>query len=91
MEADDILAAYRSESLHSLGGAEQQAADERCLAALSQFLAQPAPVAWIRKHPDGTLSDEMLPNWQIEAVRKQSGAWLPLYGSQDMSGSSIDS
>jgi len=42
---------------------------------------QAEPVAWIRKHPDGTLSDDLLPNWQIEPVRKNSGAWMPLYAA----------
>jgi hypothetical protein len=36
------------------------------------------PVAWIRQHPDGTLTNEVLPNWMIEPVRRDSGAWLPL-------------
>jgi hypothetical protein len=40
--------------------------------------AQQEAVAWIRKHPDGTYSNELLPNWSIERVRRESGAWVPL-------------
>lgn len=36
------------------------------------------PVAWIRQHPDGTLTGELLLDSQIEDVRKSSGAWVPL-------------
>jgi len=38
-----------------------------------------APVAWVRCHPDGTLTDELMPNSIIEVVRKYSGAWVPLF------------
>jgi hypothetical protein len=37
------------------------------------------PVAWVRKHPDGTLTEEFLPTQQIEPVRRAFGAWAPLY------------
>ena len=37
------------------------------------------PVAWARKHPDGTLTNELLPDGAIEACRTTSGAWEPLY------------
>ena len=33
----------------------------------------------MRRHPDGTWAKEVLANWQIETVRKNSGAWVPLY------------
>lgn len=36
------------------------------------------PVAWIRAHPDGSLTTEILLSSAIENVRKQSGAWVPL-------------
>ena len=36
------------------------------------------PVAWVRRHPDGTLTGELLLDSQIEQVRKDSGAWVPL-------------
>ena len=61
---------------------------ERAIAGLENLTNPPAtapqpaggePVAWIRKHPDGLYADELLPNWQIEKVRKESGAWVPLY------------
>jgi hypothetical protein len=49
------------------------------------YAAPPAeaqqPVAWIRRHPDGTLTDETLPNWLIERARRESGAWVPLYAA----------
>lgn len=43
---------------------------------------QPAtgePVAWIRRHPNGALSNELLTHVQVEQVRRDSGAWVPLY------------
>ncbi len=36
------------------------------------------PVAWVRRHPDGTLTDEFLAHKAIETGRKNSGAWVPL-------------
>lgn len=42
--------------------------------------AQPAQetVAWIRVHPDGTYTDDILPEWRIEQVRRDSGGWVRL-------------
>jgi len=40
--------------------------------------AQALPVAWVRCHPDGSLTTEYLSDQVIEPVRKASGAWLPL-------------
>lgn len=37
------------------------------------------PVAWVRRHPDGALTAEFLEHAVIETVRKNSGAWVPLY------------
>ncbi|UQN37276.1 hypothetical protein MTR80_06115 [Alcaligenes aquatilis] len=37
------------------------------------------PVAWVRRHPDGALTAEFLEHAVIEQVRKDSGAWVPLY------------
>lgn len=37
------------------------------------------PVAWVRRHPDGALTAEFLEHAVIEPVRKNSGAWVPLY------------
>ena len=37
------------------------------------------PVAWIRRHPNGALSNELLTHVQVEQVRRDSGAWVPLY------------
>jgi 2-hydroxychromene-2-carboxylate isomerase len=39
------------------------------------------PVAWIRRHPNGALSNEVLIHVQVEPVRRESGAWVPLYTS----------
>ena len=39
----------------------------------------PEPVAWIRRHPNGALSNELLIHVQVEQVRRDSGAWVPLY------------
>lgn len=36
------------------------------------------PVAWIRQHPDGSLTREVLLDSVIEDARKASGAWVPL-------------
>lgn len=47
-------------------------------AALAK-VEQGEPVAWVRCHPDGTLTDELMPNSIIEVVRKYSGAWVPLF------------
>jgi hypothetical protein len=47
-------------------------------AAMAAQTAPAEPLAWIRQHPDGTLTNEVLPNWMIEPVRRDSGAWLPL-------------
>lgn len=43
-------------------------------------LPQPSaePVAWVRSHPDGTLTGEYIPDSRIEPVRRNSGAWLPM-------------
>lgn len=35
-------------------------------------------VAWIRVHPDGTYTDDILPEWRIEQVRRDSGGWVRL-------------
>lgn len=47
--------------------------------ALSQQPATGEPVAWIRRHPNGALSNELLIHVQVEQVRRDSGAWVPLY------------
>jgi hypothetical protein len=50
--------------------------------------AEPAtfPTAWIRQHPDGRLTEELLPNWRIENTRRESGAWIPLYATPPAAG-----
>ena len=48
---------------------------------LALYAAPPvsAPtVAWIRRHPDGSLTQELLTDAAIEPARKRSAAWLPL-------------
>lgn len=37
------------------------------------------PVAWVRRHPDGTLTQDILLDGHIEQVRRDSGAWSALY------------
>jgi hypothetical protein len=40
---------------------------------------QPKPAFWVRRHPDGRLTNEVLSDSVIEQVRKDSGAWIPLF------------
>jgi hypothetical protein len=63
----DAAEVYTAEQMRTYG--------EACARAIA---GAAEPVAWIRQHPDGTLTNETLPNWMIEPVRKASGAWLPL-------------
>lgn len=37
------------------------------------------PVAWVRRHPDGSLTNELLSDVSIDTTRRRSAAWLPLY------------
>ena len=37
------------------------------------------PVAWVRQHPDGALTNQFLEDAVIEPVRRNSGGWIPLY------------
>ncbi len=37
------------------------------------------PVAWVRRHPDWTLTTEFLSHAAMEPIRKRSGAWVPLF------------
>ena len=61
----------------------QEAADEidalQARAALTQQPATGEPVAWIRRHLNGALSNELLTHVRVEQVRRDSGAWVPLY------------
>ena len=41
-------------------------------------VTMPEPVAWVRRHPDGTLTAEFLEDAVISPTRKQSGAWMPM-------------
>lgn len=43
--------------------------------------APQAAVAWVRRHPDGALTAEFLEDAVIEPVRRNSGAWVPLYAA----------
>jgi len=49
--------------------------------AIVRQMMQAEPVAWVRVHPDGTYSNELLCEWQIEQVRRDSGAWKPLFAA----------
>lgn len=57
------------------------ASSEYAVIAVTARGDEPNPVAWIRKHPDGTLTSELLTDGQIEPVRKESGAWVPLFAA----------
>jgi len=46
---------------------------------LARVYREQGPVVWVRRHPDGALTAEFLEAETIEPVRKQSGAWIPLY------------
>lgn len=61
--------------------ARLSAALDTALAQLERERARRAtlkPVAWVRRHPDGALTNQFLEDAVIEPVRKASGAWLPL-------------
>jgi hypothetical protein len=59
--------------------AEFHGACAMCGAAVGAPQGQAEPVAWVRRHPSGELTGEMLPDAAIEPARRKSGAWLPLY------------
>lgn len=68
---------------HELVGAGPRLLDAVIDDALASPTQSVAPVgaetvAWIRRHPDGTLTGEMLTDGAIEPVRKASGGWLPM-------------
>ena len=46
------------------------------------------PVFYVRCHPDGTLTGEVLSAESIEPVRVRSGAWVPLYAAQPLEATS---
>lgn len=53
--------------------------DEQEAAAQWNTRAQAAePVAYVRRRPNGDLTEEIIPAGRIEDVRKESGVWLPL-------------
>lgn len=66
-------------SYHVTGAMQDEIDELRAALAKSQPVERGAPVAWVRCHPDGTLTDELMPNSIIEVVRKYSGAWVPLF------------
>lgn len=43
-----------------------------------QLEKAPEPVAWVRRHPDGSVTNEYLSEQAIEVSRKRSGAWAAL-------------
>lgn len=65
------------------GGVNERAEQIAALLAERDTLAaapvSAEPVAWVRRHPDGALTAEFLEHDVIEPVRKNSGAWVPLY------------
>lgn len=97
-EQDGVLLNQAIEMLEELStsqrdkGNDSEAEGAACSAHAVQRLAAalaaaPAaePVAWVRRHPDGTLTAELVADAAIEPIRKNSGAWVPLYAapSQD--------
>ncbi len=72
----DLRTGVQMDAQHDTDGAAKVAALDAAIAALELPGAQ--PVAWVRRHPDGVLTAEILPHAEIEAVRRESGAWVPL-------------
>lgn len=76
---------------HTIGGEwpendpDAKAEHDRLLAladeieAIRQVLGDGEAVAWVRRHPDGTLTREFLADDAIEPVRKNGSAWVPLF------------
>jgi len=54
-----------------------RAENQRLASELAAIKAQPV-VAWILTHPDGLYSNDILPEWRIEQVRRDSGQWTRL-------------
>lgn len=57
------------------------AAVEISMKVIARYLAERGKeaVAYVRRHPDGALTAEYIESELIEPVRKNSGAWLPLF------------
>lgn len=49
------------------------------IASTIAMRSEQVPVAWVRKHPNGKFTGEYLSDGAIEDLRKESGAWVPLY------------
>lgn len=91
IKAAVILRQYAGELYqgHTIGGRwpEESAHIERehdeLMALADRLDSQPQErgeaVAWVRCHPDGTLTTEFLADAAIEPVRRNSKAWIPLY------------
>lgn len=54
----------------------------RAMLAARPEVPQGEPGAWVRRHPDGTLTRELLHHSIIEPVRQTCGAWVPLYAAR---------
>jgi len=80
--ADKIIADYKEQYDFSTG-AESHMHD--CITSDLEEFAQlekaPEPVAWVRRHPDGSVTNEYLSAQAIDAPRKRSAVWVPLYTS----------
>jgi hypothetical protein len=80
----EISNAFR-EGLNGAKHADVATAVHRMRVAYQDAIEQLQPAApavpsfWVRRHPDGTLTDEVLPDSRVEQVRKDSGAWVPLH------------
>ena len=60
---------------------DEENARKQLAGAAPAAVAEPAgdAPAWIRIHADGSYSDELLLGRRVEIVRRNSGAWVPLY------------
>lgn len=75
---------YGTNHGHSCGGCGESDPMKRCIGCQHQFRPQNDPVAWVRRHPDGALTNQFLGHAVIEPVRMNSGAWVPLYTADSL-------
>lgn len=83
-QVEDLFAeywdiAYNEGHLQRPDGDKANVVLHKLRALLQPPAVSAEPVAWIRRHPSGELTTEILPDPFIEEVRRASGAWLPLY------------
>ena len=90
MDIKKLIAVATGEIAHTNNGlcpdmvAGYDSRDPDCLACQIIMQAErekQEPVFWYRPHSDGQGYDGPIHDSQIEPVRRESGAWLPLYAS----------